>query len=56
MIVNILHHDLQGPARNNLIKATFPLMLSENLGIAFNQSKILKRARASIFQPWESKA
>jgi hypothetical protein len=43
MIVNILHHDLQGPERNNLIKATFPLMLPESLGIAFNHSSIVKK-------------
>lgn len=43
MIVDILHHDLQGPERHNLIKATFPLILSENFAI-LNQSKIVKKS------------
>jgi hypothetical protein len=45
MIVNILHHDLQGPERSNLIKATFPLMLQKGVGIhclqsVFNRKKL----------------
>jgi hypothetical protein len=43
MIVNILHHDLQGPERNNVIKATFLEMLQKCVRIAFNQSSIVKK-------------